>query len=195
MLSKKLRDVKVILGSGSPRRQQFLRDLGLEFEIRLSSVKEIYPDELRATEIPVYLSKLKADSLRENLKPREILITSDTVVWHQGTSLAKPENEREATEMLKRLSGGWHEVITAVSFTTTREQRTVHQTTKVKFKVLSNAEINYYIERHMPFDKAGSYGIQEWIGLIGIEEIQGSYFNVMGLPTHLVYETLMDMVG
>lgn len=195
MLLDKLKDFKIILASGSPRRQRFLRDLLLDFEVRLNSVDEVYPDGLKASEISDYLSELKASVLKERLGQSEILITSDTVVWHKNQSLAKAENADAAYRMLKTLSGDWHEVITSVTFTTSKIQKTVNHTTRVKFKELSDEEIRFYIERFKPFDKAGAYGIQEWIGLIGIERIQGSYTNVVGLPTQLVYKTLTAMVG
>ncbi len=185
----------IILASGSPRRKQFFEDMGLQFEIRLKEVDEIYPQELKGSEISDYLAKLKANALKDSLTANEILITSDTVVWHKGVSLAKPADSKEAFEMLKALSNGWHQVITSVSFTTNSSQKTVNHTTKVKFKELTDDEIQYYVRNFRPYDKAGGYGIQEWIGLIGIEEIQGSYTNVVGLPTQLVYKTLMDMVG
>ena len=194
MLKEKLKDYHIILASGSPRRQQFFMDMGLDFEIRLKSVEEIYPSELKAEQIADYLSKLKADVFKNDLQLNDILITSDTVVWNNGESLAKAENDSEAELMLQKLSGGWHQVITSVCFTTHQKQISRNSTTNVKFKNLSTEEIHFYIEKYKPFDKAGAYGIQEWLGLIGIEEIKGSYTNVVGLPTHLVYETLMLMV-
>lgn len=195
MLQEKLKQFTIVLASASPRRQEFFRDLGLDFEIRLKPVIEDYPDHLQAAEIPVYLAELKAAALKSTLNSKELLITSDTVVWHNNEALAKPADPQQAMAMLQRLSGGWHDVITAVCFTMTTGQRMVHHCTRVKFKELTNEEIGYYIDHYQPFDKAGGYGIQEWIGLIGIEEIRGSYFNVMGLPTHLVYKTLIDMAG
>lgn len=195
MLQEKLKGYHLILASGSPRRQQFFKELGLDFEVRLKSVDEIYPKELQGNEIARYLSKLKASPFKGSLVSNEILVTSDTVVWHRNSSLAKASDTEEAYQMLKTLSGDWHDVITAVTFTTSKTQNTVHHTTKVKFKEFSEAEILYYVSTFRPFDKAGAYGIQEWIGLIGIEEILGSYTNVVGLPTHLVYETLMNMVS
>ena len=190
-----LNGYKIILASGSPRRKQFLEDMDFAFEVRLKEVEEQYPSILKGGEIAEYLAELKANALRGSLSDKEILITSDTVVWHKGNSLAKPAGTKEAIAMLKALSNDWHEVITAVTFTTNTTQKTINHTTKVKFKALKEVEIVYYVEKYKPFDKAGGYGIQEWIGLIGIEEIQGSYTNVVGLPTHLVYKTLMDMVG
>jgi len=192
-LKEKLKDKKIILGSGSPRRKMFLEELGLDFEVRPKSVEEVYPDELQGQEISEYLAKLKAIPFMEELEDNQIVITSDTVVWHNNTSLAKAANKDEAFEMLRTLSGDWHEVITSVCFTTINTQKTVSGITKVKLKEFSDDEINYYIESCQPFDKAGAYGIQEWIGMIGISEIQGSYTNVVGLPTHLVYQTLMKL--
>lgn len=195
MLQEKLKGYSLVLASGSPRRQQFFRELGVGFEIRLKPVEEKYPTQLKGSEIPYYLAELKAAAFNGELKPNEILITSDTVVWHNEKSLAKPANSIEAFNMLKTLSGDWHEVITSVCFTTPSKQRTVTETTKVKFKKLTDEEIQYYVNTYKPFDKAGGYGIQDWIGLIAIEKIKGSYTNVVGLPTHLVYKTLTDMVG
>lgn len=194
MLQEKLKGYHIILASGSPRRQEFFRALELDFEVRLEKVAEVYPPALQDIEIARYLSIVKAAPFQGKLEDNDIVITSDTVVWHNFNSLAKAANTEEAYQMLKTLSGDWHEVITAVTFTTSKTQHTVHHTTKVKFKVLSEAEIRYYVNTYKPFDKAGAYGIQEWIGLIGIEEIQGSYTNVVGLPTHLVYKTLNEIV-
>lgn len=195
MIKEKLKDYHIILASGSPRRQQFFEEMGLDFEVRLKSVEEVYPPELKADEISDYLSKLKAEAFKNDLKPNEILITSDTVVWHQGESLAKANTDLEAELMLQTLSGAWHQVITSVCFTTLKLQIVQHSTTEVKFKELSQEEIQFYVENYKPFDKAGAYGIQEWLGLIAIEEIKGSYTNVVGLPTQLVYKTLLNMVG
>ena len=194
MWNDRLKDHKIILASGSPRRKQFFEDMGLHFEIRLKQVEEVYPSSLQGSEISDYLAELKANAFDGSLMHNDILITSDTVVWYKGKSLAKPADLKEAREMLTELSNDWHDVITSVSFKTSTSQKTVNHTTKVKFKALAPDEIHYYIERYKPFDKAGGYGIQEWIGLIGIEEIQGSYTNVVGLPTQLVYKTLNEIV-
>ncbi|MDT7830106.1 Maf-like protein [Pricia sp. S334] len=194
MLPEKLKNYNIILASGSPRRQQFFRELGLDFEIRLKPVEEVYPKKLRGSAISDYLAELKASAFEGSLASDEILITSDTVVWHNHKSLAKAKDAEEAHSMLKTLSGDWHEVITSVCFTTRTGQKTVNHSTKVKFRVLSEEEIRFYVKNYRPFDKAGAYGIQEWIGLIGIEKIEGSYFNVVGLPTHLVYESLLEIV-
>lgn len=194
-LAEKLKNHKLILASGSPRRKKFFEDLGLDFEIRIKSVEEVYPEELNGEEIANYLAKLKASVFKGELKENEILVTSDTVVWHNNESLAKAVNKNEAIEMLQKLSRQWHDVITSVCFTTSKNQKTVSSITKVKLAELSSAEINYYVSTFKPFDKAGAYGIQEWIGLIAIEEIKGLYTNVVGLPTQLVYKTLMNMAS
>lgn len=195
MLIHLLKNYHLILASGSPRRQQFFSDLGLDFEIRLKPIKEEYPNRLTHFEISDYLAQLKALPFKEELKEKDILITSDTIVWHNNKALGKPKNEQDAFNMIKSLSHATHEVITSVCFTTTKLQKTVNATTKVTFKELSDTEINHYITTCKPFDKAGAYGIQEWIGQIGITKIEGSYFNVVGLPTHLVYKTLETLIS
>ncbi|MEN1784334.1 MAG: Maf family nucleotide pyrophosphatase [Bacteroidota bacterium] len=189
-LLQKLKDKRLVLGSGSPRRRKFLEELGLLFEVRLKPVEEEYPETLLGAEIADYLAKLKADALKDTLAEDELLITSDTVVWCKGHSLAKAKDAHDAKTMLEQLSGGWHEVITAVCFTSLKQQQTVHSTTEVKIKKLKTTEIDFYIAQCQPFDKAGAYGIQEWFGAIAIEAIKGSYNNVVGLPTHLIYEVL-----
>ena len=194
MLAEKLRGHTLILASGSPRRQRFLREMGLPFEIRIKAVDEVYPEGLRGGQISDYLAELKAQAFHGTLKDHEIVVTSDTVVWHKGTSLAKASDETEAYRMLKRLSGDRHEVITSVTFTSNKGQKTVNQSTEVRFRPLTDREIHHYIEHYRPFDKAGAYGIQEWIGLIGIESIKGSYTNVVGLPTQLFQSTLEDLL-
>jgi len=195
MLQEKLKDYHIILASGSPRRQQFFKDLKIDFEVRLKPVEEVYPKRLRATDIPDYLSQIKALPFKDSLKENEILITSDTIVWSKNKALGKPKNEKEAIDIIKSLSGESHEVITSVCFTTKDFQKTVNATTIVHFKQLTAEEIQYYVNYFKPYDKAGAYGIQEWIGFIGVTKIEGSYFNVMGLPTHLVYKTLTAMVS
>lgn len=194
MLLQKLKEYKIILASASPRRKQFFKEMGMDCTIRPIQLDEVYPDTLRASQISDYLAKLKADAYTQPLEKKEILVTSDTVVWHNNESLAKPADENEAFSMLQTLSNDQHEVITSVCFTASGKQKIVHHSTKVTFKNLSDDEIWYYIKNYNPYDKAGGYGIQDWIGLIGITEIQGSYTNVVGLPTQLVYKTLMDMV-
>ena len=195
MLSEKVKNFHIILASSSPRRQEFLKKLGLKYEVRLKPVEEIYPEHLKGAEIADFLSKLKAAPFLGELKANDLLITSDTVVWYKDKFLGKPKDEEEAYLMLKTMSGNWHEVITSVCFTRINEQRLVNSSTRVKFKDLTDKEIWYYIHNYKPLDKAGGYGIQDWIGLVGIEKIKGSYANVVGLPTHLVYKTLIDIAN
>lgn len=192
MLKTLLKDYNIILASGSPRRQQFFKDLDIDFTIQLKPIEEVYPNHLRAAEISDYLARQKADAFTD-LQSNDILITSDTIVWHQDKALGKPKDLEEAKQIISSLSNDTHEVITSVCFTTKKNSKTVHQSTKVTFKKLSLEEISYYVNTFKPLDKAGAYGIQEWIGYIGISHIEGSYFNVMGLPTHLVYETLTEL--
>lgn len=193
MLSEKLINHHIILASGSPRRQQFFKDLGLKFDVRLKPVVEEYPSRLQHFEISDYLAQLKALPFKAELKPNDILITSDTVVWHDNTVLGKPKTHNEAFHIIKALSNKTHEVISSVCFTALHYEKTVNAVTKVTFKEFTDEEINYYILQYKPFDKAGGYGIQEWLGQIGVTKIEGSYFNVMGLPTHLVYQTLIEI--
>lgn len=195
MLKEKLKNHQIILASGSPRRHQFLKEMRIPFIIEHRPVKEDYPNGLKGSEITDYLSELKAKIFLGELKTNDILITSDTIVWHNGEALGKPGTTTEAYKMLESLSGNTHEVITSVTFTTNTLQKTVNCTTAVTFKSLSSAEIHYYVSEYHPLDKAGAYGIQEWIGLIGITRIEGSYFNVVGLPTHLVYKTLLEIAA
>ncbi len=164
--------------------------MGIDVEIRTQEVAEEYPSYLVKEEITDYLSILKAEPLKKGLATDEVLITSDTIVWFKNKALGKPNDKIQALEMLEELSGNWHEVYTSVCFTSTQKQVVVNAITKVKFNVISKKDIEYYIELYQPFDKAGSYGIQEWIGLIAVEKIEGSYNNVVGLPTALVYQTL-----
>lgn len=194
MLSNKIQKYKLILASGSPRRQQFFKDLDLNFEIRLREIEEIYPPELKAEEITNYLAELKAIAFEGELQPNEILITSDTIVWHNNKALGKPKNEDDAFAILKSLSNATHEVITSVCFKTNTDSTVMHEVTKVTFNELSDEAISHYIENYKPFDKAGAYGIQEWIGLVGVAKIEGSYTNVMGMPTDKVYEYLSSLL-
>ena len=193
MLRDKLKKYTLILASGSPRRQQFFKDLDLDFEIRLKEIEEIYPPELKAHEITNYLAELKASAFEGELNPNEILITSDTIVWHNNAALGKPKDEQDAFEILKSLSNATHEVITSVCFKTNEKVEILYEITKVTFNELSEESIHYYLENYKPYDKAGSYGIQEWIGFIGVSKIEGSYANVMGMPTDKVYEYLNNL--
>lgn len=189
MLSEKLKSYRIILASGSPRRQEFFRQLDIPFEVQLKEIDEVYPENLQAAEISDYLAKLKAIAFTE-LHPKDILITSDTIVWFENKALGKPKDEKDAVRMLRLLSGSKHEVITSVCFTTPEKQITINDKSSVWFKPFSEEEIAYYIANFKPFDKAGAYGIQDWIGMIGVTKITGSYNNIMGFPTHLVYKTL-----
>jgi septum formation protein len=193
MLKNKLQKYKLILASGSPRRQQFFKDLDLDFEIRLNEIEEIFPPELKAEEITNYLAELKANAFEGELNDNEILITSDTIVWHNDKALGKPKDEQDAFNILKSLSNATHEVITSVCFKTNLEVALIYEVTKVTFNELSDEAIRYYIENYKPFDKAGAYGIQEWIGFVGVSQIEGSYANVMGMPTDKVYEYLINL--
>ncbi|TDE30516.1 septum formation protein Maf [Flavobacterium ranwuense] len=193
MLKNKLKKYTLILASGSPRRQQFFKDLDLDFEIRLKEIEEVYPPELKAEQITNYLAELKASAFEGELKSNEILVTSDTIVWHNNKALGKPKDEQDAFEILKSLSNATHEVITSVCFKTNEKIDLLHEVTKVTFNQLSDESIRYYLENYKPYDKAGAYGIQEWIGFIGVSKIEGSYANVMGMPTDKVYEYLSKL--
>lgn len=193
MLQEKLNRFHLILASGSPRRQQIFKDLGLDFEIRLKPVKEVYPKQLRHFEICDYLAQLKSLPFDDELKPNDILITSDTIVWHHDTAIGKPKDKQEAFDMIKSFHDDTHEVLTSVCFTTTSFQKTVNNITKVTFTKLTDEEIWYYVNNFNPLDKAGAYGIQDWIGLVAVKHLEGSYLNVMGFPVHLVYKTLNDI--
>ena len=190
MLKDKLKDFNIILASASPRRHAFLKVMDLDFEIQLKPVDEIYPKDLKSYEITDYLAKLKAEPFAKTIKNKDILITSDTIVWLEGKAIEKPKDEDDAFKMIKLLSNKTHEVVTSICFTLKSKQHIVNTTTKVTFKALEDDEIWYYVKTYKPLDKAGAYGIQEWIGAIGITSVEGSYNNVVGLPTHLLYETL-----
>ena len=192
MLKQKLNNYNVILASGSPRRQQFFRDLDIDFSIQLKEIEEIYPENLKGVAITDYLSNLKSEAF-STLNDNDLLITSDTIVWLEGKALGKPKDAKDAFTMLKAMSGKKHEVITSVCLKTNSFQKIINDITIVTFKELSDDEIYYYINNYKPFDKAGAYGIQEWIGFIGINKIEGSYFNVVGLPVHKLYKELMDL--
>ena len=188
-----IKNYKLIFASASPRRQQLMKDAGFTFEVRLKNVEEKYPQELHWENVPEYLSKVKASAFREELKADEVLITADTVVCIHDRILGKPADRKEAISMLQELSGNRHLVVTGVSVTTRTEQLSFSSRTDVFFKRLSNEEIEFYVDTYKPFDKAGAYGIQEWIGYIGIERIEGSFYNVMGLPIQKLYETLRKL--
>jgi len=184
--------IKLILASKSPRRQSLIEEMGFPFEIRIKDVEEIYPPDLESGKVPVFLAELKSTPLIDSLKDGEILITSDTVVINQGKILGKPKDKNEAFEMLKSLSGNSHKVVTGVCMRSLDKTISFAETTIVHFSALTDVEINFYIDKYQPYDKAGAYGIQEWIGAIAISKIEGCYYNVMGLPVHKVYRTLQD---
>ena len=186
-----LKKYKVILASNSPRRKELLAGLGVEYEVRtLPDVDESYPETLQGADIPLYIAREKADAYKALLQPDELMITADTVVWLDGRVLGKPANREEALQMLRSLSGHTHEVFTGVCITTTRWQRCFAAQTEVHFSALSEDEISYYVDNYRPYDKAGAYGVQEWIGFVGVEYISGSYFNIMGLPVQRLYQEL-----
>ncbi|CAN1513363.1 Maf Nucleotide-binding protein implicated in inhibition of septum formation [Flavobacteriaceae bacterium] len=193
MLKEKLKNHKLILASGSPRRQQFFKDLDLDFEIRLKEIEEIFPPELKREEITNFLAQLKSNAFEGELNPNEILITSDTIVWHNNKALGKPKDHQDAFEILKSLSNATHEVITSVCFKTDSSTNLIFETTKVTFNTLTDEAIQYYLEKYKPYDKAGAYGIQEWIGFVGVSKIEGSYANVMGMPTDKVFDYLSNL--
>ncbi|WP_026952489.1 Maf family nucleotide pyrophosphatase [Algoriphagus mannitolivorans] len=187
---QKLKNKKIILASGSPRRQELLKGLEVDFEVRKLDVDESIPEEIPVEFVAAYLSKLKAESYPGELQENEILITSDTVVIERGHILGKPNSEEEAFDMLKSLSGSSHIVMTAVTLMDRKKKVTLEDEAVVTFRFLEEEEIWHYIRKYKPFDKAGAYGIQEWIGYMGVNSIQGSYYTVMGFPMHLVYEQL-----
>ncbi len=186
-----LKKYHFILASKSPRRQQLLKDLGLNFEIQTKDVDESFPKHLKAQEIPVYLSEKKANEFDGELTDTSIVITSDTIVWIDNQVLNKPEDKADAIRMLQLLSGKMHEVYTGVCLKSKYKTHSFYACTKVYFKPLSIQEIEYYVTNYNPYDKAGAYGAQEWIGYIAVEKIEGSYFNVMGLPLKELYEQLL----
>ncbi len=173
---------KLILASSSPRRQQLMQEAGFEFEVRLREVPEVYPDTLPVEQVPEYLARLKASAFNGDLQEDELLITADTIVSIHGKVVGKPHDRQQAVAMLRELSGNKHTVISGLCLTTVREQKSCSVCTDVFFRELTEKEIVYYVDRYKPFDKAGAYGIQEWIGYVGIERIDGSFYNVMGLP-------------
>ena len=185
---------KIILASNSPRRKELLSGLGIKYEVKtLPGIEETYPDTLKAEEIPLYIAKEKAAAYRDAMRQDELIITADTIVWLDGIVMGKPKDEEDARRMLRNLSGKTHQVITGVCITTVRFQKSFSTVTEVTFAELSDEEIDSYVRNYRPMDKAGSYGIQEWIGFIGVQEISGSYFNVMGLPIQRLYKELSKL--
>lgn len=195
MLHERLKDFHIILGSESPRRHYLLNELGIEYEIMVNNqLEETYPPGLTREEIPVYLAKLKSRTLMTEVPPQTLLITADTIVWLDGRVINKPRDREDAVSILNRLSGNMHEVLTGVCLRTEEKMHAFHASSLVWFARLDSEEIEYYIDQYKPFDKAGAYGVQEWIGYIGIEKIEGSYFNVMGLPIQKVYHELKQLL-
>ena len=187
----KITDYKVILASNSPRREELLRGINIDFQVKvLSDIDETYPSDISAKEIAEYVAKKKANSYTNTLKKDELLITADTIVILNDKVLGKPRNKEDAKEMLLSLSGKIHCVISGVCLTSTTKQTSFSVASNVEFDHLTDEEIDYYIEHYTPFDKAGSYGVQEWIGYIGVKHISGSYYNIMGLPIQRLYKEL-----
>lgn len=193
MIFNKFKDKHIVLASSSPRRQELFKKLGIDFSIKTKEIEENYPLNLKEEEITNYLAILKAEAFEGEINKNEFVVTSDTIVWHKNSALEKPKNKKQAIEMLQKLSGTRHKVITSVCIKSTEVQKVFFDTTIVYFKQLTSDEISYYVEKYKPFDKAGAYGIQEWIGFIGVTKIEGSYFNVMGLPVHKLYEELLKI--
>lgn len=189
-----LKKYKVILASNSPRRKELLAGLGVDYEVRtLPDVDESYPETLQGADIPLYIAKEKADAYVAMMQRGELMITADTIVWLDGQVLGKPVDREDALRMLRTMSGRSHEVFTGVCITTTEWQRSFTAQTEVRFATLSEDEIAYYVDRFQPMDKAGAYGVQEWIGFIGVENISGSYYNIMGLPVQKLYRELLKV--
>ena len=195
-LLKALENYKIILGSQSPRRQYLLKELGVKFDVKLKQMsEETYPENLHEEEIPLYLAEKKAEAFGNEIDEDTMVITADTIVWKDGEVLQKPENEKQAFKILKKLSGSSHQVYTAVCIRMRDKKHAFSSKTDVHFKTLSDREIRYYIEKYEPFDKAGAYGIQEWLGYIGVEKIEGSFFNVMGLPVQKLYVEFKELLN
>ena len=194
MIIDKLNKFKIILASRSPRRQKLLRELGLKFEVVIREYEEIYPEGMSGEAIARYVAHEKAASFKNEISDNEIVIAADTIVWCNNKVLGKPFSREDAICILKEISGNTHEVITGVSIRSQSKDLTFSDSTKVTFEALSDEEINYYIDNYKPFDKAGAYGIQEWIGIIACSHIEGSYFNVVGLPVQRLYKELQNFL-
>ena len=184
---------KIILASNSPRRRELLAGLGLDFTVKvISGIDESWPHSLKGEDIPLYISREKAAPYRQTIAEDALVITADTIVYVDGEVLGKPHDKADARRMLRLISGRWHEVITGVTLMTAAKERSFAVTTRVRFCNLTDDEINRYVESGLPMDKAGAYGIQEWIGYVGVEAIEGSYFNVVGLPVQRLYRELIN---
>lgn len=186
-----LKKYNIVLASNSPRRKELLQRMGVNFKVRtLFGIDESYPDSLRGGDIVRYISRNKAQAYRSSMAPNELLITADTIVYVEGEVMGKPKTAEQAKEMLHKLSGKSHQVITGVTIVTADRTEDFGVTSQVKFAEITDEEINFYVDNYLPFDKAGAYGIQEWIGIVAVEEIKGSYFNVVGLPVQRLYQKL-----
>ena len=194
MITDALNKYRIILASRSPRRQQLLTELGLRFEVVIKEYPETYPENLKGKEIALFVAKQKSDLFKGEISDNDVVITADTIVWCNNKVLGKPLNDEDAARILKEISGNTHEVITGVSILSTAREKAFSVSTKVTFDVISDEEIEFYIRSYRPFDKAGAYGIQEWIGIIACTHIEGSYFNVVGLPVHRLYKELQSFI-
>jgi septum formation protein len=194
MVINQFKDFRIILVSRSPRRQQLLRELGLNFDVVIKEYEEIYPEGLTGEEIARYVAYEKASSFKDIISYNEIVIAADTIVWCNNKVLGKPQNREDAIRILKEISANTHEVITGVSIRSQTKELTFSESTKVTFETITEEEIGYYIDEYKPYDKAGAYGIQEWIGIIACCHIDGSYFNVVGLPVHRLYKELQKFI-
>jgi septum formation protein len=195
LLHESLKDYRLILASQSPRRKMLLEGLDLTFQVLVKeAIDESYPEDLDMTEIPEYLARKKSDHYVDNLDERAIVITADTIVWLDDKVVGKPVDLEDARNIISRLSGNTHTVVTGVCIRSAKKMKVFHSVSRVHFRKLDPADIDYYIDTYQPYDKAGAYGIQEWIGYVGIEEIEGSFFNVMGLPVQKLYHELMEFV-
>lgn len=187
-----LQPYRIVLGSQSPRRKELLSGLNIPFEVIPIDVEETYPRELVGVDIPMFLAEKKAKAYAAEMDEKTLLITADTIVWHQGKVFGKPDGKNEAISMLMALSGKTHQVITGVCISTLKKRKIFHVISEVRFARITDEEINFYVDNYEPYDKAGSYGVQEFIGFIGVEYIEGSYFNVMGLPIQRLYNELKN---
>lgn len=194
MIIDKLNAFNIILASRSPRRQQLLRELGLKFDVVIKDYEETFPEGLNGEEIARYVAFKKAASFENEISDNEIVIAADTIVWCNNKVLGKPVNQEDAFAILKEISGNTHEVITGVSLRSKSKELTFSDSTKVTFETFTDEEIYYYIDKFKPYDKAGAYGIQEWIGILACSHIDGSYFNVVGLPVQRLYKELQRFI-
>ncbi len=194
MIIDNLNNYRIILASRSPRRQQLLRDLGLKFDVVIKDYTETFPESLGGEEIAKYVAHEKAVSFKNEISENEIVITADTIVWCNNKVLGKPLNSEDAIHILKEISGNTHEVITGVCLFSSFKEKTFSVSTKVTFDTLSGEEMNFYVDKYKPYDKAGAYGIQEWIGIAACSNIEGSYFNVVGLPVQRLYKELQNFI-